>query len=418
MNVKAEEGNYKVYGYRWIVLLVFIIITIIIQMQWLTFAPIARQARAVYHATAPEIDLLSEIFMYVFLVACIPAAYIINRFGIRVGIGIGAALAGIFGLAKGIFAGSYSMVVVSQIGLAVAQPFIINAVTKVAVHWFPINERATAVGLGTLAQFLGMIIVNIVTPFIVTVNVSAGVETYDLRSMLLTYGIVSAVGALLLIVFLREKPPTPAGPEGDEERFLTMEGIKHILKHRDMILVMLLFFIGLGMFNAIATCIDQISEVKGFTSDQSGMIMGLMLIAGIIGAIVVPPLSDKLRKRKPFLIGAILLLIPGLIGMTFALDYSFMLISSGILGFFLLGAAAPIGFQYGAEVSYPAPESLSQGIVLFVGQVSGIIFINGMNNLGMILSMKIFIGLSILNLIVSFMIRESPKMLSSRKQNV
>jgi sugar phosphate permease len=302
--MKNEDASYKVYGYRWIVLLVYIIITIIIQMQWLTFAPIARQARAFYGATAPEIDLLSEIYMYVFLVACIPAAYMINRFGIRIGVGIGALLAGVFGLTKGIFAGSYSMVVMSQIGLGVAQPFIINAVTKVAVHWFPINERATAVGLGTLAQFLGMIIVNIVTPLIVTVKVSAGVEQYYLNSMLMTYGIVSAVGALLLIAFLRENPPTPAGPEGDEERFLTIEGIKHIFKHRDMILMMLLFFIGLGMFNAIATCIDQISESKGFTSEQSGMIMGLMLIAGVIGAIIIPPISDKMRKRKPFLVGA------------------------------------------------------------------------------------------------------------------
>ena len=410
-----EETQYRVYGYRWVVLLVFILITVIIQMQWLTFAPIARQARAFYSATAPEIDLLSEIFMYVFLAACIPAAYIINRFGIRVGVGIGAVLTGVFGLTKGIFADSYSMVVVSQVGLAVAQPFIINAVTKVAVHWFPINERATAVGLGTLAQFLGMIIVNIATPFIVTVKLSAGVEQYELQGMLMTYGIISAVGAVLLIAFLRENPPTPAGPEGDEERFLTIEGIKHILKHRDMILMMLLFFLGLGMFNAIATCIDQISEVKGFTSDQSGMIMGLMLIAGIIGALVVPPFSDKLRKRKPFLIGAIALLIPGIIGMTFARDYSFMLVSAGVLGFFLLGTAAPIGFQYSAEVSFPAPESLSQGIILFAGQVSGIIFINGMNNLGMIVSMKIFIGLAILNLIFVLLIRESPRMLSGSK---
>jgi hypothetical protein len=41
-----------------------------------------------------------------------------------------------------------------------------------------------------------------------------------------------------------------------------------------------------------------------------------------------------------------------------------------------------------------------------------------MNNLGMILSMKIFIGLAILNLIVSLLLRESPRMQSGRKQNI
>ncbi len=411
-----EEAQYRVYGYRWIVLLVFVVITVIIQIQWLTFAPIARQARAFYGATASQIDLLSEIFMYVFLVACIPAAYIINRFGIRVGIGIGAVFTGVFGLTKGVFADSYTMVVASQIGLGIAQPFIISAVTKVAVHWFPINERATAVGLATLAQFLGMIIVNIVTPFIVTVVTTAGVERYDLQNMLLAYGIVSVAGALLFLVFMRENPPTPAGPEGDEERFLTVAGIRHIFRHRDMLLVMVLFFLGLGMFNAIATCIDQVSEAKGFTSDQSGMTMGLMLIAGIVGAVVVPPLSDKLRKRKPFLVISLALLIPGIIGMTFATEYPLMLASAGVMGFFLLGAAAPIGFQYGAEVSFPAPESLSQGIILFAGQISGIIFVTGMNSLGMIVSLKIFIGLAAVNLLCSLLLRESPRMLAGDTQ--
>lgn len=405
-----EEAQYRTYGYRWVVLLVFVLITIIIEIQWLTFAPIARQARAFYGATAPQIDLLSEIFMYVFLIACIPAAYIINRSGIRVGIGIGAALTGIFGLTKGIFADSYAMVVASQVGLGIAQPFIITAVTKVAVHWFPIGERATAVGLATLAQFLGMIIVNIVTPFIVTVETVGGVEQYGLQGMLMSYGILSAAGALLFVVFMRENPPTPCGPEGDEERFLTIQGIKHILRHRDMVLLLVMFFLGLGMFNAIATCIDQISEAKGFTSDQSGMIMGLVLIAGVIGAIVIPPFSDRLRKRKPFLVAALLLVVPGLAGMTFASDYTLMLASAGLMGFFLLGAAAPIGFQYGAEVSFPAPESLSQGIILFAGQISGIIFINMMNGLGMILSMKVFIGLATVNLLFILLVRESPRM--------
>jgi hypothetical protein len=42
-------------------------------------------------------------------------------------------------------------------------------------------------------------------------------------------------------------------------------------------------------------------------------------------------------------------------------------------------SAGPIGFQYAAEVSYPAPESTSQGLLLWVGQLSGIILVSGMS---------------------------------------
>jgi len=42
-------------------------------------------------------------------------------------------------------------------------------------------------------------------------------------------------------------------------------------------------------------------------------------------------------------------------------------------------SAGPIGFQYGAEITYPAPEGSSNGLLLSMGQVSGIIFILGMD---------------------------------------
>ncbi len=99
----------NVSGYRWIVLSVFAIITAVIEIQWLTFAPIAREARLVYNVSAFQIDLLSLIFMAVFLVVCIPASLIIDTYGIRIGVGIGAVLTGVFGLMKGIFAENYTM---------------------------------------------------------------------------------------------------------------------------------------------------------------------------------------------------------------------------------------------------------------------------------------------------------------------
>lgn len=411
MNVKVADAQYKVYKYRWVILLVFFLVNMIIQMQWLTFAPIAREARLVYSATPFQIDLLSLIFMGVFLVVCLPASYILDKYGIRIGVGIGAVLTGIFGMMKGVFADSYTMVVIAQVGLAVAQPFILNAVTKVAVHWFPINERATAVGVSTLAQFVGMIAVNIATPLMIT---KSG-ETYNLQSMLMIYGVISVVCAALLILFLREYPPTHAGSEGEEDRLLTKDGFKHIFSHRDMILVLLIFFIGLGMFNAIATCIDQISEAKGFSMEQSGMIMGIMLITGIVGAIILPPLSDKLRKRKPFLVAAMIFMVPGLVGLTMFDSYPLVLASAGVMGFFLMGAGAPVGFQYCAEISYPAPESLSQGMVLLAGQISGVVFIIGMNNLGMIRSLYFFIALAAVNIIVTLLVKESPRILSGGK---
>ncbi len=141
--------------------------------------------------------------MIIFLLVCIPASYFIDRFGIRMGLEIGAVLTEIFGLMKGFYPSDYTLVVIAQTGLAVAQPFIINAATKVAVQWFPLLERGLAVGISTLAQFIGIIIVLICTPLIIQTDM---VGVYDLSSMLMTYGLISGTGAVIMLVFLRKKP--------------------------------------------------------------------------------------------------------------------------------------------------------------------------------------------------------------------
>ncbi|MFH2064368.1 MAG: MFS transporter [Pseudomonadota bacterium] len=405
-----NEIRSKAPGYRWVVLFVFSVINAVMQMQWLTFAPIAREARLVYGVSPLQIDFLSMIFMVVFILVCIPASYIIDTFGIRNGVGFGALLIGVFGMLKGLYAYDYRMMVISQIGLAVAQPFILNAATKVAGRWFPIEERATAVGIATLSQFLGIILAMIVTPLLVTQN-SEG--TYDLQRMLLTYGVISVIGSILLLVFLRKRSSC-AGDDYQDNRVRVFEGFRYIFNQRDMRIVLFLFFIGLGMFNAVSTCIDQICQMKGLTTEQTGLVGGMMLIAGIIGAVILPILSDKLRKRKIFMVIGMIFMTPGLIGLTFATGYGTLLISSFVLGFFLLGACAPIGFQYSAEVSYPSPESTSQGLILLVGQISGIFFIFGMNKIGIIHSMHMFLVFSIISIILSLMLRESTMIQAGR----
>jgi FLVCR family MFS transporter 7 len=393
----------SVYPYRWVVLSAYAVITAVIEIQWLTFAPIAREARSIYQVSALGIDLLSLIFMLVYLVVCIPASYVIDTWGIRRGIGVGAVLTGVFGMMKGLFPNDYTLVVMAQIGLAVAQPFILNAATKVAGQWFPLTERALAVGIATLSQFVGIIIVMVATPLMLTRSPDGG---YDLSGMLLTYGLVSLGGAVLLLGLLKEKPPTP--PQAEQTVLLgVFQGMGHIVRQRDMRFVLPMFFFGLGTFNAISTCIDQICQIKGLTMDQTGHVGGIMLLAGLVGAVILPLLSDKLRKRRAFIVMAMVLSVPGLVGLTFANHYLYLLTASFVMGFFLLGAGAPVGFQYSAEVTRPAPESTSQGLLLLLGQISGILFIVGMNVIGMETALRIFIELAAVNIILSLWLKES-----------
>jgi MFS family permease len=206
---------------------------------------------------------------------------------------------------------------------------------------------------------------------------------------------VAVAGTLLLLLFLRERPPGEPRHVSGEAPFRFLPGLKHILSLRDMQIVLLVFLVGLGAFNAISTCIDQICQLKGFSIEQTSMVGGILMVAGIIGGLTLPPLSDRLKRRKAFLILAMAGIVPALIAMTVAASYPVVLLGAFVFGFFLLGAGGPVGFQYSAEICRPAPESTSQGLILLVGQVSGILFVLGMNTIGVIPLLWLFVLLAV-----------------------
>ncbi|MFA9410812.1 MAG: MFS transporter [Deltaproteobacteria bacterium] len=417
----------KVYPYRWVILLAFMLISAVVQIQWLAHAAVARPAEVYYEGQFDpssffNIDFLAMVYMLVYLVMSFPASYMIDTYGIRVGISIGAVLAGVAGLMKGLFADSFTAVVVAQVGLAIAQPFILNAVTAVSVRWFPLRERGMAAGFSALAQYIGIVIAMLVTPFMVGSDPAKPGYGTGFESMLLTYGWLTFAVAVVTLVLLREKPPTPPSTETMQRHSFT-EGVKHILKQRDMQITLLLFLVGLGIFNAVSSMTDSIAENAG-VQDSDGLIGGLMLIGGILGALILPILSDKFRKRKVFLVICIAGMVPGIFGLTFAGDlstdpsmvYTISLVSSFVLGFFIM-SAGPLGFQYAAEVSHPAPESTSQGMLLWVGQVTGMIFVAGMSvesNRYLPAFMISFAVLSLFSLAAVLFLRESPMIITER----
>jgi MFS family permease len=398
-----EQNDFKVYGYRWVVLLAFMFVVAINQLLWITFAPITGNAVTYYGVSDLSIGLLSMSFMIVYVVISIPASWAIDTYGIRVAVGIGVVLTGVFGIMRGLLASNYTFVLIAQIGIAIGQPFILNAITTIAARWFPIRERATAAGLGSLAMYLGIVAAMVLTPYLTIKSQISG--------MLLSYGIISMIGIVVFFVFVKERPPTAPCRPDQEERSLVFDGLKESLRIRNFIFLLVIFFVGLGVFNTVTTWIEDIVRPRGFSIIEAGNIGGLMIVGGIIGAVVVPILSDHYRKRTPFLLLAVIGASLGLVGVTFAESYWFLLVSAFVFGFFLL-SAGPVGFQYGAEVTHPTPEGTSNGLLLLMGQISGIVFILGMDSLkspetgSMTMPLVALIGLMVLSLLFATRLKE------------
>jgi MFS family permease len=372
------------------------------QLLWITFAPITGDAATFYGVSPLHIGFLSMIFMFVFIFVSIPASWAIDTFGIRKGVGSAVILTGIFALIRGLYGDHYGWVAASMIGIAVTQPFVLNSITTMAAKWFPLEERATAAGVGVLFQYIGIMIGMLATPLLAI--------RYGIPGTLKIYGLLTAIFSISFLIFVKDKPPTP--PDRiDFERTPVFEGLKHIMRQRDMILLIILFFVGLGIFNAITTWIEQMIAPRGFSPVQAGTLGAILMLGGIFGCFTIPPLSDKLRKRKAIIVLCVVLTLPGLIGLAFATSYALLLAAGFFMGFFFL-SVGPVIYQYSAEMSYPAPEATSQGLLTLAGQISGIVFIFGMDMFrsesgSMTPFLIVMIALAAGNLILSTMLSES-----------
>jgi fucose permease len=84
--VSAATGPH----YRWVVLAVSVLVNITIQLQWIALSPVSATAAAFYGVSTTQIGYFSIVFMVVFIPLSIPAAWLVDRYGIRLAVGLGA----------------------------------------------------------------------------------------------------------------------------------------------------------------------------------------------------------------------------------------------------------------------------------------------------------------------------------------
>lgn len=356
-----KNQEYRLYPYRWVVLAVFMFVNLMMQLLWVSYAPITGPAAKFYGVGDLNIGFLAMLFMIVFIPLSIPASWMIDTLGFRKSVGLGAILMGVFGILRGLAGQSYPLVLVSTIGIGIGQPLLMNSWTTLPAHWFEKEFRATAVGLVTLSGLIGIALGMVVTPIL---NLTLSISTIQL-----IYGAIAAFSALVFILFARDNPPTPPCAEGGEVRALVLDGLKNAVKNKMFWLLVFIQFLGMAIFNGLTTWIEPIVRGRNYGSTVAGDLGALMLVGGIVGAIVLPALSDKQHRRKRFLFIGVAMAVPFLIGLTFFNSLPLLLLCSFGLGFFLV-SASPIAMQFATEITQPTPEGTSNGLLQLFGQAS------------------------------------------------
>jgi MFS family permease len=196
------------------------------------------------------------------------------------------------------------------------------------------------------------------------------VPALSLAQVQLVYGGAALVAGVVFVLVARDRPAVRLGDEpASQVDPLMMVGVRRALHVRPFVAFLAVAFLGLGVFNGLSTWVEEVVRPRGFSSTDAGNLGALLLLGGLVGAVLLSALSDRTGRRVPYLVLAMVVSGPALLGVALADSHLGLLASAFVLGFFLT-AAMPIGMQYSAEITAPVPEGTSNGLIQLAGQAS------------------------------------------------
>lgn len=328
------------------------------QLLWLTYAPIDTGSARYYGVSSDAIGWLANVFPLLYVVLAIPAGRLLdNRFRPTLA-GAGALMAagGLVRLAGPAFAWAMA----GQLMIAVAQPFVLSAMGKLAGEYLPVERRSTGIAVASTAGFAGMLFALLLGP-------SLGGHGHVER-LLVVEAALGVPAALALALALRRP-----GPAGDDEESAAAEGgvARALWALPEMRTMCGLVFVGFGVFVALTTWLQTLLHPDGVSEQTAGALLVGMLVAGMIGSAALPPLLARRGAEPAFMRTAILVSTVGCVALAATSSLGARAAVLAAMGFVLL-PALPVIISLAERLAGRAAGTAG-AIVWMAGNLGGLV---------------------------------------------
>lgn len=350
MTVRARQND-------WFAIAAYAMLAATSQLLWLTYAPITTESAAHFGVSEDAVGWLAEIFPLLYVLLAIPAALLLDRW-LRQTLIVAAVLM-LGGAAVRVALDDFAGALAGQVMVAIAQPAVLAAVTKLAAERVEPGQRTLAISIGSAGMFVGLVLALVL---------GATVGAKDHLTPLLLINLCFAVlAALLAVIALRE----PSARQGDESVALGFKELRAL--YTDPVLSRLgaMTFLGMGIFNAVATWLEVLLKPDGVSSSAASWVLVAMTVAGVFGALLLPPLVVRRHAERGYLqlagvLGAAGFVAVSLIGPVVGVGVAF-----AAVGFVLL-AAQPVILEISERRAGHAAASAA-GAILLAGNLGGIV---------------------------------------------
>jgi sugar phosphate permease len=287
--------------YRWVILGVIWLAFIVAFLQRLSIGPLAPFLQEDLGLTSAQVGFFMSAAAAGYAVMTIPAGWLVDRIGVRWLLLIGEVIGGIFLISmftvESLGAG-LALMTLAGMGMGCLMP----STTKAVLVWFPVNERATAMGFKQTAVNAGGIITAVTLP---TVAIH-----YGWQYGFLGIGIIAVVIGVVSFMLYKEPPQNPrleASQATTSSR--PKPSVSEVFKSRDIwLLIVSCMALIVVEFSAIAYFVLYLTDVLLITVVTAGFFLAVFEVGGVFGKPINGIISDRLfhgsRKKVYFLLAA------------------------------------------------------------------------------------------------------------------
>lgn len=350
-----ERGE-RIEGYRWIILIVVYLSILAFALIFQSIPPILPLIISELHITYAQSGLLMSFFALPGLFVSLLGGFLSDRYGMRP-LGTGCFLLMIVGILLVGFGRDLHLLWLGRIFSGIGSLTLSILLPKLLSQWFRNREIGLAMGIFNTGVPLGSVLC-----FSLFGKMGS---LWGWRVPILLTGVYSFITSILFLSFYQ----LPSSQEFENNRNL---GIYNSLKGMGLPI----WWVGLSWlwFNAafvsFATFAPNFFLDKGYTIEQSGLLIGIPLLGSLFMSAPTGYLVDRFRHQEWFIgIGGIALSI---LAIFFNFSSSFLLLVT-FMGIFSAFIPSPI-YSLPPKISKPENVGLGFGVIstcssigLFVG---------------------------------------------------
>lgn len=212
-----------------------------------------------------------------YIVLAIMAGIIMDRWGIKKSIFVGALIIGLSAILRAGSTGFLTLLILVAL-FGAGGPMISIGCPKTIALWFKGKDRGTAVGIYSTGPWIGGMICLGATNGVVMPLVDN-----SWRLTFVCYGTLAFVFALLWLFFAKD-----VNPETESERFSPVSVLTDLMKVPNIRIIVICGLLSFGIGHGYASWLPKILESKGFSPTLAGIGAAIPFIASIPAVLTIP----------------------------------------------------------------------------------------------------------------------------------